>query len=95
MNYWLTDLSAQADIIGLAAAPAIEFGDPQTAAAYLESLKGKPSIIAAAIYSPGGARFASYVAADERACCVSGASGGRRALAERERTRPVQADRRR
>jgi len=65
-NYWLTDLSAQADIIGLAAAPAIEFGDPQTAATYLESLKGKPSIMAAAIYSPGGARFASYVAAGEK-----------------------------
>ncbi len=63
---WVTDLNAQADIIGLAAASAIEFGDPQTASDYLESLKGKPSILAAAIYSAGGAKFATYTAAGDQ-----------------------------
>lgn len=63
---WVTDLTAQADIIGLAAAPAIEFGDPKTATDYLESLRGKPSIMAAAIYSANGARFASYAAAADK-----------------------------
>jgi signal transduction histidine kinase len=59
---WVTDLGAQAEIVGFAAAPAIEFQDPQTAASYLASLRGKPTIIAAAIYSASGSRFASYVA---------------------------------
>jgi signal transduction histidine kinase len=59
---WITDLAAQAGIVGFAAAPAIEFQDPQTATSYLASLRGKPTITAAAIYSASGARFASYVA---------------------------------
>jgi signal transduction histidine kinase len=63
----ITDLGAQADIIGIAAAPAIEFGDPQTAADYLESLKGKPGIIGAAIYAAKGSRLATYTATGGRA----------------------------
>ena len=58
----VAELTAHAEVIGLAAAPAIEFGDPQTAISYLESLRGKPSITAAAIYSAKGGRFASYSA---------------------------------
>lgn len=64
---WVTDLTAQADIIGFAATPAIEFEDRQAAADYLESLKGKPSIIAAAIYSANGSRFATYTATGGKA----------------------------
>jgi signal transduction histidine kinase len=59
---WITDLGAQAEIVGFAAAPAIEFQDPRTAESYLASLRGKPTIIAAAIYSASGSRFAGYVA---------------------------------
>ncbi len=59
---WITDLSAQAEIVGFAAAPAIEFHDPATAASYLASLRGKPTIIAAAVYAANGSRFATYVA---------------------------------
>jgi signal transduction histidine kinase len=59
---WITDLTAQAEIVGFAAAPAIEFQDPKTATSYLASLRGKPTIMAAAIYSASGSRFASYVA---------------------------------
>ena len=60
---WIGDLAAQAEIVGFAAAPAIEFQDPQTAGSYLASLRGKPTIVAAAIYSASGSRFASYAAA--------------------------------
>jgi signal transduction histidine kinase len=60
----ISDLSAQAGIVGFAAAPAIEFQDPGTADSYLQSLRGNPTIIAAAIYSANGSRFASYVAGD-------------------------------
>jgi signal transduction histidine kinase len=56
----VADLNAQADIIGHAAAPALEFGDPQAAQDYLEAIKGKPMIMAAAIYTAKGARFATY-----------------------------------
>jgi signal transduction histidine kinase len=58
----INDLAAQAEIVGFAAAPAIEFQDPVTAGSYLQSLRGKPSIVAAAIYAANGSRFASYVA---------------------------------
>jgi signal transduction histidine kinase len=60
----VSDLAAQAEVIGHAAAPAVEFGDPQTAVSYLESLKGKPAIVAAAIYAANGSRFAKYTAKD-------------------------------
>jgi signal transduction histidine kinase len=56
----INDLDAQADILGLAAAPALEFDDPGSAADYLALLQAKPSIIAAAIYTPKGTVFASY-----------------------------------
>ncbi|MGH8130397.1 MAG: sensor histidine kinase [Steroidobacteraceae bacterium] len=66
-QFWVTDLTAQADIIGFAATPAIEFEDRQAAADYLASLKGKPSIIAAAIYSANGSRFAAFTATGGKA----------------------------
>ncbi len=54
------DLSAQADILGLAAAPALEFEDPDAAREYLHLLQARPSIVSAAIYTPAGALFAVY-----------------------------------
>jgi len=54
------DLSAQADILGLAAAPALDFQDRQSAQDYLELLEAKPRVIAAAIYNSKGALFAAY-----------------------------------
>jgi signal transduction histidine kinase len=60
---WESDLTAQADILGLAAAPALEFEDPKAAQDYLELMKVRPTIIGAAIYTAKGARFASYVKA--------------------------------
>jgi signal transduction histidine kinase len=59
---WVNDLSAQADVIGLAAAPALQFEDPAAAHDYLALLQAKPNITSAAIYTASGAFFASYSA---------------------------------
>jgi PAS domain S-box-containing protein len=56
------DLDAQADILGLAVAPALQFEDPGAAREYLELLKARPSIVRAAIYTTKGALFATYSA---------------------------------
>lgn len=64
---WVSDLTAQAEIVGIAAGPALEFQDPGTAQDYLEALKGKPTIIGAAIYTANGTLFASYRADGQRA----------------------------
>ena len=64
---WVADLTSQADVLGLAAAPALEFADPQSAEAYLALLKAQPSIIGAAIYTAKGAMFASYTDAGNTA----------------------------
>jgi PAS domain S-box-containing protein len=56
------DLDAQADILGLAVAPALQFEDPKAAQEYLELLKARPSVTSAAIYTSKGALFATYPA---------------------------------
>lgn len=59
---WVNDLSTQAEIVGLAAAPALQFSDPEAAHDYLALLRAKPSITSAAIYTANGTPFASYSA---------------------------------
>jgi PAS domain S-box-containing protein len=59
------DLEAQADILGLAAAPALEFDDPHAAQEYLGLLRAKPNVTTAAIYTAKGALFATYVASPQ------------------------------
>jgi len=61
----LSDITAIADILGLAATPALEFDDPQAATDYLSFLRAKPGVIAAAIYAANGALFAKYVTDEE------------------------------
>lgn len=61
----VADLTAQADILGLAAAPALEFEDPESAREYLALLEAKPNVLDAAIYSANGSLFASYSALPE------------------------------
>jgi PAS domain S-box-containing protein len=63
---WVADLSTQADILGLATAPALEFEDPPSAQEYLELFKARPSVKSAAIYTAKGGLFAVY-SADPRA----------------------------
>jgi signal transduction histidine kinase len=60
----LADLAAMGDILALASTPALEFDDPQTAGEYLELLRAKPAITAAALYAPNGALFAKYSAGE-------------------------------
>lgn len=60
----IRDLSAQAEILGRASAPALAFDDPESADKYLDLLKSKPVIAAAAIYNARGRIFASYTRGD-------------------------------
>lgn len=53
-------LNANADVLGLAAAPTLDFEDPILAAEYLMVLEALPAIRSAAIYSAKGVLFASY-----------------------------------
>jgi signal transduction histidine kinase len=61
----LEDLNAQAEILGLAAAPALDFQDRKAAQNYLQLLQAKPRIVAAAIYTSNGQPFARYTGADD------------------------------
>ncbi|HSV45671.1 MAG TPA: CHASE sensor domain-containing protein, partial [Ramlibacter sp.] len=57
---WETDLATQADLLGLATAPALSFNDPKAARENLALLKARPNITAAAVLRPNGELFASY-----------------------------------
>ena len=54
------DLSTQAELIGRACVPALQFDDPKTADSNLALLQARPMIDAAALYSSKGAIFGSY-----------------------------------
>ena len=58
---WVNDLVTQADILGLASAPALSFDDPESAQQNLALLRIRPKISAGAIYTPDGTLFATYV----------------------------------
>jgi signal transduction histidine kinase len=60
----VSDLVAQAEILGRASAPALDFEDPKSASEYLMLLKARPDISAAAIYNVKGKLFASYTRRD-------------------------------
>src|SRR5438874_13809438 len=62
-RYWTDDLMTQADIMARVTAPALAFNDNETARQNLAVLRVRPQILAAAIYTSSGARFADYVAA--------------------------------
>jgi signal transduction histidine kinase/CheY-like chemotaxis protein len=61
-RYWTDDLMTQADIMARVTAPALAFNDEETARQNLAVLKVRPQILAAAIYTSNGGRFAGYVA---------------------------------
>src|SRR5436190_1936720 len=54
------DLIAQAEIIGLASAPALDFNDSLAANQNLAVLRVRPQIVAAALYNRQGRLFATY-----------------------------------
>ena len=60
---WIDDLGTQADIVADVAAPAVSFNDSSAAERSLAVLRVRPQIVAAAIYTNGGQRFATYAKA--------------------------------
>jgi signal transduction histidine kinase/CheY-like chemotaxis protein len=61
-RYWIDDLTTQADIVARVTAPALAFNDEDTARQNLAVLRVRPQILAAAIYTVAGTRFAGYEA---------------------------------
>jgi signal transduction histidine kinase/CheY-like chemotaxis protein len=59
-QYWVDDLTTQADIMANVTAPALAFNDAQAAQQNLAVLRARPQILAAAVYTSHGARFAAY-----------------------------------
>jgi len=59
-RYWTDDLMTQADIMARVTAPALAFNDNETARQNLAVLRVRPQILAAAIYTSNGTRFAQY-----------------------------------
>jgi signal transduction histidine kinase len=57
---WVSDLTAQADIVGRASAPALAFEDPKAAKENLAVLAARPQVLSAALYGAKGKLFASY-----------------------------------
>ncbi|HEU4618569.1 MAG TPA: ATP-binding protein [Gammaproteobacteria bacterium] len=60
-QFLISDATTQADIIATTSVPALEFNDPEAAAANLSLLDTRASVIAAAIYTSDGTLFAKYV----------------------------------
>jgi len=59
-QYWVDDLTTQADIVASVTAPALSFNDASAAGKNLAILRVRPQILSGAIYTSSGARFASY-----------------------------------
>jgi PAS domain S-box-containing protein len=57
---WVSDLMTQANIIGISSVAALSFDDRKAAAENLSTLKLRPQILGAAIYTARGALFATY-----------------------------------
>lgn len=57
---WVDDLTAQAELLGRTAVPALEFDDARVARENLAILRLQPKIRAAALYTGNGELFASY-----------------------------------
>jgi two-component system, sensor histidine kinase len=64
-QYWVEDLTTQADILASVNAPALSFNDANTARQNLAVLRVRPQVLAAAIYGANGARFAEYAQAPQ------------------------------
>ncbi|HZX26795.1 MAG TPA: ATP-binding protein [Telluria sp.] len=63
-RYWVADLTTQADIIASVTAPALSFNDAKTAQQSLAVLRVRPQILAGAVYTNDGQRFATYTHED-------------------------------
>lgn len=63
---WVSDMTAQAELLGRTTAPAMVFDDVRTATDNLALLRSRPQVRAAAIYKAKGMLFASYVGAPDQ-----------------------------
>jgi signal transduction histidine kinase len=59
---WIADISTQAELLARTTAPALTFDDARVAKENLALLRGRPKILAGAIYNARGKVFASYAA---------------------------------
>ncbi|GAB2877802.1 hypothetical protein GCM10027277_53970 [Pseudoduganella ginsengisoli] len=59
-QYWVDDMTTQAEIIAVVSSPALSFNDPSAARQNLGMLRVRPHILAGAIYDARGAMFAAY-----------------------------------
>jgi PAS domain S-box-containing protein len=57
---WAADLATEGSILALSTAPALAFDDRQSAEQNLAALQARPSVRAAALYTPDGRLYASY-----------------------------------
>jgi signal transduction histidine kinase/ActR/RegA family two-component response regulator len=58
---WAADIATEASVIGFASAPALAFDDRQNAERNLAALEGRTAVLAAALYTAKGERYAQYV----------------------------------
>ena len=58
---WASDLSTEAAILAVSAAPALAFGDHEAAMRSVTALSARPRVMAAALYSADGKIYASFV----------------------------------
>jgi signal transduction histidine kinase/CheY-like chemotaxis protein len=77
-RYWTDDLMTQADIMARVTAPALAFNDEETARQNLAVLRVRPQILAAAVYTSDGTRFATYAAAPNQTIPARPAPSGYR-----------------
>jgi signal transduction histidine kinase/ActR/RegA family two-component response regulator len=59
-QYWVDDMTTQAEIIAVVSSPALSFNDPAAARQNLGMLRVRPHIEAGAIYDARGVLFAGY-----------------------------------
>jgi PAS domain S-box-containing protein len=57
---WASDLATEGSILALSTAPALAFDDRQSAEQNLEALQVRPSVQAAALYTPDGRLYVRY-----------------------------------
>ena len=88
---WVDDLTTQADIMADVTAPAVSFNDAAAATRNLSVLRVRPQILAGAIYTNSGQRFATYASAgaERRFPASPEAAGYRIERGELEVFRPI------
>jgi signal transduction histidine kinase/CheY-like chemotaxis protein len=64
-QYWVDDLTTQANMMANVTAPALAFNDAEAAQEKLAVLRARPQILAAAVYTNNGELFASYAQQSE------------------------------